>query len=78
MKNDPIGNAKDERTDWSTVILGQDSKAQKLKNILKLPEITQPLSEKQSNNIIQWAPLNGITLGQSKTDSNNRLMLISK
>ena len=27
---------------------------------------------------IQCAPLNGITLGQIKTDSNNRLMLISE
>ena len=30
MKKDPIGNAKDERMDWSTVILGQDRKAQKV------------------------------------------------
>jgi hypothetical protein len=27
---------------------------------------------------VQWAPLNGITLGQRKTDSNNRMILISE
>jgi hypothetical protein len=27
---------------------------------------------------VQWAPLNGITLGPRETDSYNRLILISK
>ncbi len=34
--------------------------------------------KKDRNIIIQWAPLNGITLGQRETDSNNRLILISE
>jgi len=29
-------------------------------------------------NLIQWAPLNGITLGPRETDSYNRLILISE
>ncbi len=28
--------------------------------------------------LILWAPLNGITLGQRETDNNNRLILISE
>jgi hypothetical protein len=28
--------------------------------------------------IIQWKPLNGITLGQRQIDSNNRLIIISE
>ncbi len=29
-------------------------------------------------NEVQWAPLNGMTLGPRETDSYNRLILISK
>ena len=28
--------------------------------------------------VIQWKPLNGITLGLRETDSNNQMMLIGK
>jgi hypothetical protein len=32
--------------------------------------------ETNSKLLIQWKPLNGITLGQKETDSNNRLIII--
>ncbi len=35
------------------------------------------LLTKKNTYVIQWAPLNGITLGQRETDSNNGLFLTS-
>ncbi len=39
--------------------------------------LTLFLLTKKNTYIIQWAPLNEITLGQRETDSNNGLILTS-
>jgi hypothetical protein len=46
-------------------------------NLVASVSFDSEMKKKCPSYLIQWRPLNGITLGQRQTDSNNRLILIS-
>jgi hypothetical protein len=45
-------------------------------NLVASVSFDSEMKKKCPSYLIQWRPLNGITLGQRQTDSNNRLILI--
>ena len=59
------------------VRLGQVKLSQVILGQVRLGWIGQDNVIKQIMNV-QWKPLNGIDLGQRQTDSNNRLIILSK